>query len=55
MSNLQRAVLAPYFGIKAILNPTRGDMVAALGDCLGEDAAKGLLKVMPNHAITNPY
>ena len=45
LSTLQRVVLTPYFGIKAALDPTRGDMVAALGDSLGESAAKAIHKV----------
>eukprot|EP01031_Cornospumella_fuschlensis_P042126 gene42126-51440_t len=32
LSLLQRAFLTPYFGVKAIMNPTRGDFVAGLGD-----------------------
>ncbi len=31
---LQRGFLAPYFGMKAIMDPTRGDCVAAFGDVL---------------------
>ena len=42
---VQRAVLAPYFGVKAILDPQRGDMVAALGDTLGVKAASRMFKV----------
>ena len=45
LSNVQRAVLAPYFGMKAIRDPRRGDMVAALGDTLGTKAATRMLKV----------
>ena len=45
MSSLQRAFLSPYFGLKAAIDPTRGDMIAALGDSLGEPAASRMLKV----------
>ena len=34
LSNLQRAFLVPYFGIKAIMDPSRGDYVAGFGDVL---------------------
>ena len=32
LSMLQRAVLIPYFGIGSLVDPTRGELVAALGD-----------------------
>jgi ubiquinone biosynthesis protein COQ4 len=32
----QRLFLAPYFGLGAILDPTRGELVAGLGDATGE-------------------
>lgn len=36
LSILQRAALIPYFGIGAITDPRRGDLVAGLGDATGE-------------------
>ena len=32
LSTLQRAFLVPYFGVGALLDPTRGDLVAGFGD-----------------------
>lgn len=32
LSVLQRSFLVPYFGLQAILDPTKGDMVAGFGD-----------------------
>jgi len=46
LSVVQRAFLVPYFGIQAILDPTKGDMVAGLGDVLGEGSAKRILRRM---------
>ena len=46
MSLAQKAFLGPYFGVRAIMDPTRGDMVAALGDTLGERAARTMLVVL---------
>lgn len=43
MSLAQKAFLGPYFGLRAMMDPTRGDMVAALGDTLGERAARAML------------
>jgi ubiquinone biosynthesis protein COQ4 len=34
LSLAQRAFLAPYFGVKALLDPARGDHVAGFGDVL---------------------
>ena len=34
LSLLQRAFVIPYFAAQSILDPTRGDMVAGLGDAL---------------------
>lgn len=34
LTSLQRAFLVPYFGIKAIVDPARGDYVAGFGDVL---------------------
>ena len=36
LSLVQRAFLVPYFGIGAIADPRRGDLVAGLGDATGE-------------------
>lgn len=46
MSLAQKAFLGPYFGLRAMMDPTRGDMVAALGDTLGERAARAMLAVL---------
>ena len=35
LTAFQKAVAIPYFAINSILDPTRGDMVAALGDSTG--------------------
>jgi ubiquinone biosynthesis protein COQ4 len=32
VSRLQRSILLPYFGLGALYNPVRGDLVAGLGD-----------------------
>lgn len=42
LSLVQRAFLAPYFGFNAILDPTRGDMVAGLGDVTGLAALQNM-------------
>ena len=36
LSIAQRAFVIPYFGIGAIADPRRGDLVAGLGDATGE-------------------
>ena len=36
LSFAQRAFLIPYFGLGAILDPRRGDLVAGLGDATSE-------------------
>mmetsp|Transcript_35856 Transcript_35856/g.33957 ORF Transcript_35856/g.33957 Transcript_35856/m.33957 type:complete len:251 (-) Transcript_35856:49-801(-) len=36
LSIMQRAFLIPYFGLGAITDPRRGDLVAGLGDATGE-------------------
>lgn len=47
LSTSQRAFLLTYFGIGSLLDPTRGDFVAGLGDITGE---KQLIKM---HNILN--
>ena len=42
VSTLQKALLIPYFGLGAVVNPKRGDFVAGLGDITAESALKQL-------------
>eukprot|EP01041_Mallomonas_annulata_P000163 gene163-278_t len=35
LSNISRILTVPYFAVNAIIDPTRGDMVAGLGDVTG--------------------
>jgi hypothetical protein len=37
LSIIQRAFLIPYFGLGALSDPRRGDLVAGLGDATGEE------------------
>ena len=37
---IKRCALIPYFGLGALLDPTRGDLVAGLGDITAERALK---------------
>mmetsp|Transcript_99517 Transcript_99517/g.195501 ORF Transcript_99517/g.195501 Transcript_99517/m.195501 type:complete len:231 (-) Transcript_99517:22-714(-) len=46
LSPLQRAFLIPYFGVGAILNPVRGDLVAGFGDVTAEQVLHGMHKKM---------
>lgn len=48
LSVIQRAFLIPYFGIGAISDPRRGDLVAGLGDATSE----WHLKRMKNQLMT---
>ncbi len=41
-TTFQKASLALYFGVGAIVNPRRGDLVAGLGDITAEVALKSL-------------
>lgn len=40
LSTFQRALTIPYFSINALVNPTRADMVAGLGDTSGYNSLK---------------
>lgn len=42
LSMTQRALLVPYFAFGALSDPTRGDLVAALGDSTAQRALKNL-------------
>lgn len=44
LSVLQRSFLIPYFGFGALLDPTRGDLVAGFGDVTGGLVLKNLHK-----------
>lgn len=44
LSALQRSFLIPYFGIGALLDPTRGDLVAGFGDVTAGLVLKNLHK-----------
>lgn len=48
LSVLQRAVLIPYMGIGALMDPTRGDLVAGLGDVTAMRSLKKLTANMKN-------
>jgi hypothetical protein len=45
LSRLQVGIVSSYFGFKALMDPTKGDMVAALCDSLGENAGKIMHRV----------
>ena len=36
LSSSQRAFLLTYFGLGSLIDPTRGDLIAGLGDITGE-------------------
>ena len=42
LSMSQRMFLVPYYGLGAIINPERGDLVAGLGDVTGERQLRSL-------------
>lgn len=44
LSTLQRAFLIPYFGVRALLDPSRGDLVAGLGDVSSDPVLQGLMR-----------
>lgn len=46
LSMLQRLAAVPYFSVGAMLDPTRGDLVAGLGDVTAEEALRRLHKKM---------
>lgn len=49
LSVIQRATLIPYFGINALRNPERGDLVAALGDITSEVSLRRMKAEMCLH------
>ena len=46
LSVLQRAFVIPYFGIGAIADPRRGDLVAGLGDATGEEQLRKIKSIL---------
>lgn len=47
----QRLFLGPVSAVSALLQPTRGDMVATLGEVTGTSALRYMLKQMRNDEI----
>ena len=46
LSSSQRAFLLTYFGIGSLVDPTRGDLVAGLGDITGENQLKKMHQIL---------
>jgi len=49
LSLAQRAFLVPFFGVRALLDPERGDLVAGFGDAV---TTKPVLKKLHKHMLT---
>jgi ubiquinone biosynthesis protein COQ4 len=45
LSRIQKLVLIPYFGLGSLVDPTRGDLVAGLGDVTAESALRNLYQL----------
>ena len=46
LSSSQRAFLLTYFGLGSLIDPTRGDLIAGLGDITGENQLKKMHHIL---------